>query len=45
MKNVVSKISTKIIKFVAIKASGSASVCGYHQPKEPTILKSMKGRS
>ncbi|MBQ8515096.1 MAG: cyclic lactone autoinducer peptide [Ruminococcus sp.] len=29
-------------QFAAVKAAGSASCAGYHQPKEPKALKNLK---
>ncbi len=40
-KMILKKISA-IGKFAAVKAAGSASCAGYHQPKEPKALKKMK---
>ena len=39
-KMVLKKLSA-IGKFAAVKAAGSASCAGYHQPKEPEALKKL----
>lgn len=41
-KAVIARFAAKIGKSAAIKASGSASMYGYHQPKEPKILKDIR---
>lgn len=40
-KMILKKISA-IGKFAAVKAAGSASCAGYHQPKEPKALQNLE---
>lgn len=40
-KTVLEKVAA-IGKFAAVKAIGSASYAGYHQPKEPKALQNLK---
>lgn len=42
MKKIILKATAKAGKAMAIKACGSASFFGYHQPKEPEALKKLK---
>ncbi len=35
----IAKLAAKFGKFAAVKAAGTASQFGYHQPKEPKSLK------
>lgn len=42
IQNMILKKISAIGKFAAVKAAGSASCAGYHQPKEPEALKKMK---
>lgn len=41
-KNVIAKAAAKFAKFAAVKAAGNVSHYGYHQPKEPKILKDIR---
>lgn len=41
-KNLIGKKVTKMVKLVAVNASDSVSICGFHQPKEPIALKKAK---
>ncbi len=41
-KTAIAKIAAKIGKIAAVKAAGNVSHYGYHQPKEPEILKEIK---
>ena len=44
MKRITEKLLRKmamVSRKAAIKAAGAASVCNCHQPKEPSILKSI----
>lgn len=41
-KAIIAKIAAKVGKNAAVKAAGSASLYGYHQPKEPKILKDIR---
>lgn len=42
MKKAVLKAVAKAGKKMAVKACGNASYYGFHQPKEPKALKSLK---
>lgn len=42
MKKAILKATAKAGKAMAVKACGSASFFGYHQPKEPKIVKNLK---
>lgn len=40
-KTILDKLAA-VGKFAAVKAAGSASYAGYHQPKEPKALQNLK---
>ncbi|MGN0656712.1 MAG: cyclic lactone autoinducer peptide [Ruminiclostridium sp.] len=42
MNNKIISMLAKLAIKAAEVAHGSASVCGYHQPKEPKVLKNIK---
>lgn len=41
-KTTIANIAAKIGRNAAVKAAGAASRFGYHQPKEPKILKDIR---
>jgi len=41
-KSIIAHIAAKIGKSAAVKAAGTASQFGYHQPKEPKSLRKDK---
>lgn len=36
--------AAKLVKLVAVNAANSTSICGFHQPKEPIVLKVQKNK-
>ncbi len=41
-KSVIAQLAAKIGKSAAVMAAGTASIFGYHQPKEPKSLRKDK---